>query len=326
MFRRDINSGKVEIFFDDEPLKFEPYNTLVFDNQEWKKQVDFSFIFNEKQYSVTGFVGILGEGSSGFGRAGFALFRRNRIVIGGEDDYYKPNEIFIQAQNPISHKLYGELDLDDFPINQAKDGFIWDDGLEIKFVEELKRNILDFIAIAKKPSSQLRPAVEETSKEVVETVSQEVSKSLAHFNSINSGNQVKSTESEFVQHYVKKQDEVVLEEQIYFETKHNYPILINKFESVSIDIIWTHIGDQYWFQRQIHEGGVWEVKINISHPFFEPFYHNEDFKEVLEKFVISFLLASEYASRASDKEGYVLPSEFEFQMNSILKTLSKKRE
>jgi hypothetical protein len=325
MFRRDINSGKVEIYFNGEPLKFEPYNTLIFDNQEWKKLLNFSFIFNDKQYSISGFVGILGDGSSGFGRAGFALFRRNRIVVGGEDDYYKPEGIFIQAQNPISHKLYGELDLDDFPVNQAKDGFIWDDGLELKFVEELKKNIIDYIAIAKKPIAQLRPAIEETTKEVAVNVSQEVNKSLNHLNSVNTGSAILSNESETVQRFEKGKDELKSSERIYKDTEHSYTIQINTFESIIITIIWTHIGDEYWFQREINNNGIWNVKVNINHPFFEPFYHNEDFKEVLEKFVISFLLASEYSSRTSDKNGYVLPSEFEYQMNKLLKILSNKR-
>ena len=82
------------------------------------------------------------------GKAGFALFRRGRVVVGGEDQNYKPEIIFHQAQSPISHKLFGELDLNDFPVNQAKDGFIWDDGLEIVFDEALKEQIQDYINIA----------------------------------------------------------------------------------------------------------------------------------------------------------------------------------
>ena len=104
-------------------------------------------MFDGYNHHVTGFVGILANG--GFGKAGFALFRRNRVVIGGEEFNYKPDKIFIQAQSTIAHKLFGELDLDDFPINQAKDGFVWDDGLEDEFVMHLKLHIKEYIEIAK---------------------------------------------------------------------------------------------------------------------------------------------------------------------------------
>jgi hypothetical protein len=87
--------------------------------------------------------------NGGFGKAGFALFRRGRVIVGGEDQNYKPEKIFIQSQSQISLRLFGEFDLEDFPVNQAKDGFVWDDGLEIVFVDELKKQIQDYINIAK---------------------------------------------------------------------------------------------------------------------------------------------------------------------------------
>lgn len=57
-------------------------------------------------------------------KAGFALFRRGRVIIGGEDMNYKPAEIFGQSQSQVSLKLFGEINLDTFPVNQAKDGFV----------------------------------------------------------------------------------------------------------------------------------------------------------------------------------------------------------
>jgi len=71
---------------------------------------------------VNGFVAIMEKGS--FPNAGFALFRYNRVIIGGIDQNYKPSKIFVQAQSQISLKLFGELNMEDFPVNQAKDGFV----------------------------------------------------------------------------------------------------------------------------------------------------------------------------------------------------------
>ena len=322
MYRRDINSGKVEIFFNEEALTFEPYDILQYNGEEWRKNLDFSFMFNEHQYTINGFIGILGEKSSGFSKAGLALFRRNRIIIGGEDEYYKPQAIFGQSQSPVSHKLFGELDLDDFPINQSKDGFIWDDGLETMFLKELKKNIQEYINIAKKPTSELNPKPEAHTGKMVDTVRRGVSKSLNHLN----GNKtiVDDEKTDLEKKYDEQQDQIVISEKVLEHTTHYYDVPLNKFDSIKLSITWTHTGDEYWFKKEIKIAKEWDIKINISHPFFEPFYHNPDFKTVLEKFVISFILSAEYASRTSDKEGFVLPSEFEIQMNKLLAVLAKK--
>lgn len=147
MYRRDINSRNIEIWFNDEPIVFEEYPILTnFRGKRWKKELAFEVTFGGKNYWVTGFVAIMNPGS--FPKSGFALFRQDRVVVGGTDSNYKPPQIFGQAQSQRSLKLFGELNMNDFPVNQAKDGFIWDDGLEDAFIDALKSNIQEYIEIA----------------------------------------------------------------------------------------------------------------------------------------------------------------------------------
>ena len=147
MYRRDINEKNIEIWFGDEMIAFDEYPVLrYFRGKQWKKPLDFDVNFEGTVYKVTGFVAIMNPGS--FPNAGFALFRQNRVIIGGSDANYKRSRIFGQAQSQISLKLFGELNMDDFPVNQAKDGFVWDDGLEDAFIEALKSNIQEYIRIA----------------------------------------------------------------------------------------------------------------------------------------------------------------------------------
>ena len=119
MYRRDLNNGLVHITYNGELLYYDEHECLSFRNRKWRMNMDFNFDFEGITHHVTGFVGILAHG--GFGRAGFALFRRNRVVIGGDDFNYKPEEIFGQAQSTIAPKMFGEINLEDFTINQAKD-------------------------------------------------------------------------------------------------------------------------------------------------------------------------------------------------------------
>jgi len=179
MYRRDLDSGHVHIKFNGESLKFKPYQVLSKGGHECRKNIDFKFKFLEKEYRVTGFVGILGGSDSGYTKAGFALFRNDRVVIGSEGEYYKPLQIFKQAQSTISHKLFGEINLEDFEINQAKDGFLWDGGLEEEFINSLKHEIQDYINIANL-TIKVRDSDEiNHSREVISEVKNEAQKNFS---------------------------------------------------------------------------------------------------------------------------------------------------
>ena len=194
MYRRDINSRNIEVWFNGEPIVFEDYPILTnFREKEWKKDLDFRIQFLDREYRVTGFVAIMNPGS--FPKSGFALFRQDRVVIGGTDANYKPSAIFGQAQSQRSLKLFGELNMDDFPVNQAKDGFIWDDGLEEAFIDELKANIQEYIEIAdlsKKQRDEESQFSDEKSEEVHKDVENAIRKAFFKNDSDNIDDKKKS--------------------------------------------------------------------------------------------------------------------------------------
>jgi len=63
--------------------------------------------------------------------------------------------------------------------------------------------------------------------------------------------------------------------------------------------------------------------LNINHPFFKPYTNNEDFKIVLERFVISFVVAEQQAKSTSNKEGYIPASAIRHRMNEFLSKVSE---
>ena len=330
MYRRDLNSGKVNIWFNDMPLHFNEYGCLSFRDKTWKKELDFTFEFDGETHRVTGFVGILANG--GFGKAGFALFRRGRVVVGGEDQNYKPEYIFHQAQSPISHKLFGELDLDDFPVNQAKDGFVWDDGLEIKFLDTLKSNIQEYIDIAKMTNKE-RAKEEEFSQASSKTVEERVQSFTNALSNANQsadskddtkkGKEDTSTSSDLTdfESYLQNTNN---EEEKIVGAKRKYPIQINEAIKKDFMVEWSIGNKAYWINVEDSEDGkeVYIV-ININHPFFKPYTNNEDFKIILEKFVISFVVAEQQAKLTSDKAGYIRASTIRHKMNEFLSKVSE---
>ena len=325
MYRRDLNSGKVNIWFNDIPLHFDEYQSLEFRGTTWRKNVDFEFDFDGINHHVTGFVGILANG--GFGKAGFALFRRGRVIVGGEDQNYKPERIFHQAQSTIAHKLFGEFDLEDFPVNQAKDGFVWDDGLEVIFVEELKKQIQDYIDIAKLTNKE-RAKEEEFSDTASDKVKESVSTFADSLSTSNGdtvlGDHNDDTGENEVVDAIKKFEEYLVETN---ETNENkivgkdrvYPIQINDAIKKDFVVTWAIENKSYWVNvEESEDGKSVKIVININHPFFKPHSNNEDFKIVLEKFVIAFVVAEQQAKVTSNKEGYIHASTIRRKMNEFL--------
>ena len=331
MYRRDLNSGLVRIEYDGEPLYYDDHDCLSFRNRTWRKELKFSFEFDRRVYLVTGFVGILAHG--GFGKAGFALFRRNRVVVGGEDFNYKPEEIFGQAQSTIAHKLFGELNLDDFPVNQAKDGFVWDDGLEEEFIKELKSQIREYIDIAKITNKD-REREEATSKEVSDNVHNQVQETINRSFGIpslqselpmfgiisNPDEQKELSELSLYREYQTEQNN--LPEEIDDKVRE-YTIQLDGASKCTISVQWTKGNAATWIKVNSEEdGNNASIQLNINHPFFKPFSEKEDFKLVLEKFAIAFALAEIRARKHANSDGMISPNAFRTHINNFLRELT----
>lgn len=325
MYRRDLATQKINIIYDGEPLSFAPYEFLSFRNKTWRKELDFNFSFDDIEYSVKGFVGILKEG--GFGKAGFSLFRRNRIIRGGEDMNYKPKDIFGQEQSTVSHKLFGELDLDDFPVNQAKDDFIWDDGLESKFISEVKKRIDDYISVARMTIKE-RTSEENLSKEKSDEVKEATQKSISNLII-----QDEKTESSLLFQATEKtlenDFEKYLEQTNNLETKilcdkRSYKIPLDAVSSIKFNIKWSIGTKEYWIEvSESDDSNECDILININHPFFKPYSKEHDFQIVLEKFVVAFVLAEKMAKKDADSDGKIIPSVIRNKLNDYLSKMKE---
>jgi hypothetical protein len=101
----------------------------------WKKEIDFPI---EDNLSVHGFVAIREKASTA--EAGFALFRRGRVIEGSYDKGFRPEKIFGNPNSFRYQRVFGELHLEGFNVNFTKKGIQWDENLDI-FLELLKDDI-----------------------------------------------------------------------------------------------------------------------------------------------------------------------------------------
>lgn len=338
MYRRDINQNNIEIRFNGEPIKFDEYPILQnYRGKTWKKPLDFDVDFEGKKYNVTGFVAIMNPGS--FPKAGFALFRQDRVVVGGLEQNYKPSTIFGQAQSQRSLKLFGELNMNDFPVNQAKDGFIWDDGLEDAFIDTLKDNIQEYIDIAD-ISIKEREAEEQLSDAASNKLHHDVSDALrSAFNNVESENEALNAEAQNMDEALEEDQPVdqrqsdiqeyidtVLKAEIEEETisnKREYTVALAPADKVTLYVQWARGNNSYWIEYSENEENNYDIVINIDHPFFMPFAKEEGFHKVLEKFTVAFVLAEVRAKLTSGKSGYIRVNDMKNAMNKFLDRLSE---
>lgn len=93
---------------------------------EWKKEINFPV---QDGLSVYGFVAIREKASTS--EAGFALFRRGRVIEGSFDNGFRPEYIFGNPNSFRYQRVFGELHLEGFEVIFTKKGIKWDENLEI---------------------------------------------------------------------------------------------------------------------------------------------------------------------------------------------------
>ena len=143
IYRVFMRDGILEMRFNGESLQFQEPRILKaphFRNKDgedkfWRKPIEFDF---GDDLSVHGFAALRVPGSTA--RAGFALFRRGRLIQGSGDEGYRPSYIFGSSNSYRYQRLFGELHLDGFEVSHTKDGFRWDEN-EQPFLELLREHL-----------------------------------------------------------------------------------------------------------------------------------------------------------------------------------------
>lgn len=144
IYREFLRSGILRLTFDGEALNFTEPSVLVApwfrepsgEPRRWWKEIDLDFGHGQR---ARGFAALRERGSTS--EAGFALFRRDRLIQGSADEAYRPSYIFGASNSFTYQRLFGELELDGFEVSHTKDGFQWEEHEEI--VLELLKEELD---------------------------------------------------------------------------------------------------------------------------------------------------------------------------------------
>lgn len=102
---------------------------------EWRREINFPV---QDGLSVHGFVAIREKASTS--EAGFALFRRGRVIEGSFDNGFRPEYIFGNPNSFRYQRVFGELHLEGFEVIFTKKGIKWDENLEV-FLQCLREEL-----------------------------------------------------------------------------------------------------------------------------------------------------------------------------------------
>lgn len=140
IYRVYTRSGDLHLRFNGELLSYEEPDILTapfykMQDEEpvtWRKEIDIDL---GEDLHAHGFAALRETGSTS--KAGFALFRRGRVIQGSGDEGYRPLFIFGRSNSYVYQRLFGELHLEGFGVSHTKDGFQWQES-EQSFLELLK--------------------------------------------------------------------------------------------------------------------------------------------------------------------------------------------
>lgn len=100
----------------------------------WRREINVD-LYDRK---VTGWAGVMKVGS--FARAGFSVFRRQRLIEGSFEETYKPKAIFRSPNSFASQRIVGELFVEGFDVSHTKDGIQWH-GRDDEIMEAIRAQL-----------------------------------------------------------------------------------------------------------------------------------------------------------------------------------------
>lgn len=323
IYREFIRQGNLKLTVNGEELEFSDpsilnvpqYDTPDGESILWRKQIDFEL---EEGLSVKGFVAIREKASTS--EAGFALFRRGRVIQGSFDNGFRPDFIFGAPNSYRFQRVFGELHLDGFNVNFTKKGIQWDENLDV-FLRLLKDDI----------SSKEFPLLQQAEQYRVRASEKEYKASLKALNKTADDFQKKAPQAvaEVVNSIMVSEPEERIELTKTEKTLHReFDIRFNKADwKVSIELSYDtslteliEVGDSF-IKEKVNDSSVRQIGIRLSltHPFMVEFAGADTNKiEPILRIAAAFGLSEIIA-----KDSYKNQGEVRRNFNELIFNLSK---
>ncbi|MDE7328286.1 MAG: ATP-binding protein [Clostridia bacterium] len=319
IYRQDIRNKEVEIYYNGELLGFQDPEIFVDESdKQWKQEIEFTINHKGEELEVKGFIAIRKKAS--VASAGLTLLRRGRVIIGGAEENYRPKELFGDSNSFAYQRIFGELHMDNWPVTQAKDNFDWnDEALEEKFIEKLK----PLIKPIKEKADSIRVRKSVNQKQVVVDAIEDlksfgiIDDSSIKFTDIPASMSASFEEGEDRLVSIKNGDtSIILHEKAISHisiTRGNnkYSLELEYNDSISQ---WLNISETLAVEGET----VYNVKLNMTHPFFSKLTSNKDYLDMMTRFVLCLVIAEVEARLIATPDGKVEVGTIRLKMNKLL--------
>jgi hypothetical protein len=128
-------NGELLDYHEPKILKAAFFRDMDGPKRRWRKEIDITLPGRRRVYGEVA----LRETAS-VSEAGFAVFRRQRLIQGGADTGYRPEQIFKKSNSYTYQRLFGELHVEGFGVTHTKDAIQWD-GQEEAFLDRLDHDL-----------------------------------------------------------------------------------------------------------------------------------------------------------------------------------------
>lgn len=308
IYRKLIQSKKIQIFIDDEEVRY--FEPEILEAPYWgggpncpaptgEKIIkwelnDIKIDLGDKK-QVEGKVYIRKTGSTRTN--GMSYFRRGRLIIGSDEDVYRPVNIYGSGNTYKKQRLNCEFTLKNFAVTHTKDGIQWGENLEELFFEKLLKILknskidgesVDFLKQCEGYRAR-NQSYEDAGQQAIEDFVQEDSKRFAAVK-IN-------TEK------VEEQKDNIEEFDLTIEDKKTdipYTVTVGGDKwVVLVKIDWNETGGINWFavtrEHKMNEEQPYKmgVKLNMKHTFFLNFLNasgSEALKPII-RIIVGFVVA-----------------------------------
>lgn len=334
IYRADFRTGEIKVYYNGNLLEFEEVDPYVDSTgTKWKKEVNFSIPYHDSELAVKGFIAIRIPGSTR--NAGFTLMRRGRVIVGGPEKNYRPYEVFGPSNLYTYQRLYGELEMDDWPVTQAKDGFDWsNEDLEARFIEKLVEISKDYHEFAENLRTREKVKVEDISDQLTKSFNnnEHISDLKITFDKSVNDNKSSLDESEPIDG--NEQENLTSQEAetagLGVEIEENKPIILQmkyRGKPYNFTLIFDDTNRKSeWLKLEIlnKENNEYRLTLNALHLFFYPFIQKKDFLVVLAKFAAALVIA-ELNSYEVAQGGLISPSSIRLAMGQVLEDFTDER-
>ncbi len=324
-YRCDFRTGNIKISYNGVCLKFDEVESYKDGSGKvWRKDISFSLPYGDGELHVRGFIAIRIPGS--VRNAGFALIRRGRVIVGGPEKNFRPSEIFGPSNTYAYQRMYGELEMDDWPVTQAKDAFDWsNEDLESRFIDELAELSKDYRDFAEKLRTGERIRIDDVAKQLkkdfsnnakIEKVEVTIERKIGGLFDIDDGdenhleciadNSEGMNESNGLGVYIIGNAPVNLAIR-YNGVDYKFTCI---FDNKNPQSTWLKV------EEKVASENKYALTLNIRHTFFYPFIQKKDFLNLLTKFATALVVAEINASLVATN-GMVSPSSIRIEMGKV---------